>query len=174
MEFVNFEIAELLFKLGFCEKCFGYYYQGPNDSVNNYKEDLVEYTYPFRGANYHDMMQNEMIMNIILLDKMKMKDNTKEYVYPNIKIYNAPTLDQAIDWIADHFNVYICTIPFASFASLNKIAYVYLYKYDSDGSDIKTVESRFSYINRNDCKKEAILDTLKFILANPEKFKVKS
>ena len=162
MEFVNFEIAELLFKLGFCEKCFGYYYQSPNAGVNNYKEDLVEYTYPFRGANYHDMLQNDLVFNV--------KDN----IYPNIKIYNAPTLDQAIDWISDHFNVYICTIPFASFASLNKIAYVWQYKYDSNGSDIKTAESRFSYINRNDCKKEAILDTLKFILANPEKFKVKS
>ena len=41
MEFVNFEIAELLFKLGFCEKCFGYYYQSPNAGVNNYKEDLM-------------------------------------------------------------------------------------------------------------------------------------
>lgn len=174
MEFVNFEIAELLFKLGFCDKCFGYYYQGPNASVNNYKEDLVEYTYPFRGANYHDMMQNEMIMNIILLNKMKIKDNVKDYVYPNIKIYNAPTLEQAIDWIAEKFNVYITIIPFASFASLNKIAYVWQYKYDSDGSDIKIVEAELSYINKNDCKKDAILAALKFILDNPEKFKVKS
>lgn len=163
MEFVNFEIAELLFKLGFCEKCFVYYYQEPNAAVNNYKEDLVEYNCPYRGANYKDMLQNDLVLNTL-------KDN----VYPNIKVYNAPTLGQAIDWIADHFNVYICTIPFASFASLNKIAYVWACKYDSNGSDIKTVESRFSYINRNDCKKEAILDTLKFILANPEKFKVKS
>jgi hypothetical protein len=162
MEFVNFEIAELLFKLGFCEKCFGYYYQGPNNSVNNYKEDLVEYTYPYRGANYKDMLQNDLLCNL--------KDN----IYPNIKVYNAPTIDQAIDWIADHFNVYITIVPFAAFASLNKIAYVWQYKYDSDGSDIKTTESELSYINKNDCKKDAILATLKFILYNPEKFKVKS
>lgn len=162
MEFVNFEIAELLFKLGFCEKCFGYYYQEPNNGVNNYKEDLVEYTCPYRGANYKDMLQDDLLFNV--------KDN----VYPNIKVYNAPTLDQAIDWIANKFNIHICCIPFASFVPLNKIAYVWLYKYDSDGSDIKTTESEFSYINKNECKKDAILDTLKFILDNPEKFKVKS
>lgn len=162
MEFVNFEIAELLFKLGFRDKCFGYYYQSPNAGVNNYKEDIVEYTCPFRGANYKDMLQNDLVFNV--------KDN----IYPNIKIYNAPTLDQAIDWIADHFNVHITIVPFASFASLNKIAYVWQYKYDSDGSDIKIVEAELSYINKNDCKKDAILATLKFILNNPEKFKVKS
>lgn len=162
MEFVNFEIAELLFKLGFCDKCFGYYYQRPNNAVNNYKEDLVEYTYPFRGANYKDMLQNDLVF--------KLKDN----IYPNIKIYNAPTLDQAIDWISDYFNVHIGIIPFASFAPLNKIAYTWVYKYDSDGSDIKTNESEVSYINKNDCKKDAILTTLKFIADNPEKFNVKS
>ena len=81
MEFVNFEIAELLFKLGFCEKCFGYYYQSPNAGVNNYKEDLVEYTYPFRGANYHDMLQNDLVFNV--------KDN----IYPNIKIYKIITFE---------------------------------------------------------------------------------
>jgi hypothetical protein len=163
MEFVNFEIAELLFKLGFCEKCFGHYYQEPNSAINNHKEDLVEYNCLYRGANYKDMLQNDLVLNIL-------KDNA----YPNIKVYNAPILDQAIDWIAEHFNIHICTIPFASFASLNKIAYIWTYKYDSNGSDIKTVESEFSYINKNECKKDAILATLKFILDNPEKFKVKS
>ena len=64
MEFVNFEIAELLFKLGFCDKCFGYYYQEPNNAVTNHKEDLVDYTCPYRGANFKDMLQNDLVFNV--------------------------------------------------------------------------------------------------------------
>lgn len=156
MEFVNFEIAELLFKLGFCDKCFGYYYQGPNTGVNNYKEDLVEYTYPFRGANYQDMMQNEMIMNIILLNKMKMNNNTKDYVYPNIKIYNAPTLDQAIDWIAENKQIYIDIITAPTFASRTKVGYIWQIKRNSDGSTVSIEESPEMFINKKDCKIDAI------------------
>ena len=107
-----------------------------------------------------------------LLLKIDFNENCLES--PSIKIYNTSALERVIDWIAEHFNVHICIIPFASFASLNKIAYVWQYKYDSDGSDIKIVEAELSYINKNDCKKDAILAALKFILDNPEKFKVKS
>jgi hypothetical protein len=142
MKFVNFNIAKKLDKLGFDEACFCFYYANSTFGIDDHREELIPYSSNFRGGKWKDLMCKKQ---------------------PLYQIYNAPTLAQATEWISRKFNIHIAIIPFPSFASENKFAYTFQYKYESDGSSCKMKESPQSFISRDECEEYAIWSVLDHI-----------
>lgn len=135
MEFVNFNIAKALDEKGFKEPCFCFYYMKPTYGIDDHKKELIPYFSQFRGSTYREL----------LIEKCNIQN-----------IYNAPTLDQAIDWLAENKQIYIDIITNPTFSSKSKIGYIWQIKRDSDGSTVSIEESSEMFINKNDCKIDAI------------------
>lgn len=135
MEFVNFKIAKLLKEAGFDEPCFGFYYEKPHPSFNH-EEMLVLYKADREQTDY--------------------TANLKSFKQNFISTVNTPTTEQAIDWLAKNKQIYIDIVTAPTFASKTKVGYIWQIKRDSDGSTVSIEESQEMFINKSECKINAI------------------
>ena len=76
--------------------------------------------------------------------------------------FTAPNLFEVCEWLEKEKQIYTTTIPFPSFASINKVVWNYVIKYNSDGANMIVKESEMVYIH----KEEAIKDCITYILNN--------
>lgn len=135
MEFVNFNIAKALDEKGFKEPCFCFYYMKPTYGVDDHQKELIPYFSQFRGSTYRELL-------------------VEKYGIQNI--YNAPTIDKTINWLAENKQIYIDIITAPTFASRSKVGYIWQIKRGSDGSTVSTEESQEMFIHKSECKTNAI------------------
>lgn len=90
------------------------------------------------------------------LSKIGFNENCQRFFTENGEIFDAPTIDEALDWLRRAKNIFIDIITIATFSSGNKIGYLWQIKTESDGSKINTIEAPEIYIHLNECKRNAL------------------
>ncbi len=54
--------------------------------------------------------------------------------------YSAPNISQVLDWLREEKKIYVCIIPFATHATIDKIAFFYHIVYGSNGITMNEIE----------------------------------
>lgn len=80
--------------------------------------------------------------------------------------FTAPNIFDVCEWLEKEKQIYITAIPYPSFASINKVVWNYVIKYNSDGADMINKESEMVYIHKEEAIKDCITYILKNILKN--------
>lgn len=74
----------------------------------------------------------------------------------------APTIPQVLKWLREEKKIYVSIGVFPTFSTKNKVHFCYTIKTESDGSNMKVIESEYTY-----CKySEAELNCIEYIIDN--------
>ena len=132
---VSFEVAKLLKKKGFKEQCLAYY-----------TKDAEFYYNACYGRD---------------VDSAFKSFNSRSKYLCTHRI-DAPTISQVLKWLREEKGVYVSIGVFPTFSTKNKVHFCYTIKTESDGSNMKVIESEYTYCEYS----EAELNCIEYIIDN--------
>lgn len=80
------------------------------------------------------------------------------------ELFTAPTYYEVFEWLREEKGVYVSIETFPTFSTKNKVHFCYTIKTESDGSNMKVIESEYTYGNYEEAERECVEYVLDKIL----------
>lgn len=78
------------------------------------------------------------------------------------ELFTAPTYYEVFKWLREEKGIYVSIGVFPTFSTKNKVHFCYTIKTESDGSNMKVIESEYTYCEYS----EAELNCIEYIIDN--------
>lgn len=72
------------------------------------------------------------------------------------ELFTAPTYHEVFEWLREEKGVYVSIETFPTFSTKDKVHFCYKIKTESDGSNMKVIESEYTYGEYVEAEKECV------------------
>ena len=74
----------------------------------------------------------------------------------------SPTISQVLKWLREEKKIYVSILPFATYSTIDRVAFYYLIEYNSTGETMLSIEQDNYCVEWND----SALDGISYVLNN--------